>query len=217
MQNNSLSIIAVLALPVLLVHGYGEDSHVWDSWQKWLTANHITESKAVTFHKDDQCGTVIDHAAELGQLIHNDKKVNIVAHSKGGLDARWFIAHHHGRVANLIMIATPNDGSLSSYIDLTSCSFKGSAGLSDLWPGSAATQSQDQPSTRYFSVAGNYSFPCYIVTFRPVCYVVQNDGLVTVDSAESHYPVLGVFPVNHTSILTDKGVYDKVLPILARG
>ena len=40
-------------------------------------------------------------------------KVNIVGHSKGGLDARVFLAHNITRddVANLIMIGTPNAGS----------------------------------------------------------------------------------------------------------
>lgn len=40
-------------------------------------------------------------------------KVNIVGHSKGGLDARVFLADNITRndVANLIMIGTPNAGS----------------------------------------------------------------------------------------------------------
>ena len=40
-------------------------------------------------------------------------KVNIVGHSKGGLDARVYLADNITRndVANLIMIGTPNAGS----------------------------------------------------------------------------------------------------------
>ena len=60
-----------------------------------------------------------DHAKELGQIIKEVKmktgqdKVNIVGHSKGGLDARVYLADNITRndVANLIMIGTPNAGS----------------------------------------------------------------------------------------------------------
>ena len=35
-------------------------------------------------------------------------KVNIVGHSKGGLDARMYLGNSTQDVANLIMIGTPN-------------------------------------------------------------------------------------------------------------
>ncbi|PWU80702.1 MAG: hypothetical protein DLM72_10990 [Candidatus Nitrosopolaris wilkensis] len=38
-------------------------------------------------------------------------RVNIVGHSKGGLDARVYLANRTYNVANLIMIGTPNAGS----------------------------------------------------------------------------------------------------------
>ena len=46
-------------------------------------------------------------------------KVNLVAHSMGGLDARWMISHHGlgNRVASLVTISTPHRGSsLAEYI-----------------------------------------------------------------------------------------------------
>jgi triacylglycerol esterase/lipase EstA (alpha/beta hydrolase family) len=47
--------------------------------------------------------------------VPSPKQVNIVGHSKGGLDARVFLANNaftnNKAVANLIMIGTPNAGS----------------------------------------------------------------------------------------------------------
>ena len=58
-----------------------------------------------------------DHAKELAQIVQEVKsmtgenKVNIIGHSKGGLDARVYLAKTNTNdVANLIMIGTPNAG-----------------------------------------------------------------------------------------------------------
>src|SRR6185295_14334165 len=65
----------------------------------------------------DECGSSEDHAKELGSIIKTveDKtginQVNIVAHSKGGLDARVYLDKSVATdVAKLIMIGTPNAG-----------------------------------------------------------------------------------------------------------
>ena len=62
----------------------------------------------------------VDHAIELKKIVQKFKeatgaeKINIVAHSKGGLDARVYLANNlsSSDVANLIMIGTPNKGSI---------------------------------------------------------------------------------------------------------
>ena len=72
----------------------------------------------ITFKQsDDKCGSAAEHAKELSSQIADvtDKtgqsKVNIVGHSKGGLDARMYLGNSTQDVANLIMIGTPNAGS----------------------------------------------------------------------------------------------------------
>jgi pimeloyl-ACP methyl ester carboxylesterase len=112
-------------LPVLLIHGYRSTSNVWDEWVGQLEDLGI-HVKAVSFEDDpttavneDECGSAEDHAAQLNQWVSNFKeetgseKVNIVTHSKGGLDARLYLAKNPSSddVANLIMIGTPNEGS----------------------------------------------------------------------------------------------------------
>jgi triacylglycerol esterase/lipase EstA (alpha/beta hydrolase family) len=113
-----------------LIHGYGENSNIWDSWIDWLSGDHFdnTTSKVylITFPNDDECGSAKQHASDLRDIVnsilsatHSDK-VNIVAHSKGGLDARWYIADND-KVANLIMIGTPNRGSTTAIPAALSC------------------------------------------------------------------------------------------------
>lgn len=202
-----LGIVAVL--PILLIHGYAEDAHIWDSWISWLKADHFNAT-AITFSNDDQCGTVVQHAAELANILRHYGKVNIVAHSAGGLVARWEITHNQDKVANLVMLGTPNQGTTAAYTDLTSCA--GSAGLADLQPGSNATQAVDKTQTHYYAIAGNDSSPCFFIGgFRYTCYLEPNDGLVTVSSALSYYLSLGIWPYDHAGLVMHKDIYQRVL------
>jgi triacylglycerol esterase/lipase EstA (alpha/beta hydrolase family) len=83
-----------------------------------LENDGITAS-AVEFSLDDACGSAEEHASELNQIVEDFKaetgaeRINIVAHSKGGLDARVYLANNLSNkdIANLIMIGTPNAGS----------------------------------------------------------------------------------------------------------
>ena len=59
----------------------------------------------------------MDHSNDLTQIVQDVKnwtlndQVNMVGHSKGGLDARVYLANSGTHdVANLIMIGTPNGG-----------------------------------------------------------------------------------------------------------
>ena len=104
-------------LPVILIHGYFEDSSIWSVWEDLLRQNNIPFC-TISFHQsDDECGTAKDHAIDIAQIVQQVKdmtgqnKVNIVSHSKGGLDARVYLANTNTPdVANLIMIGTPNGG-----------------------------------------------------------------------------------------------------------
>jgi triacylglycerol lipase len=92
-------------------------SWVFSDWQPLLKSDGIPFC-TVTFHQsDDPCGSAKDHAKEPGDIvgqvknITGQKQVNIVGYSKGGLDARVYLAESGTHdVANLIMIGTPNAG-----------------------------------------------------------------------------------------------------------
>ena len=116
--NANTAVNSTTKLPVLLIHGYREDVSVWNKWINLLKNDGISAVYPITFKQsDDKCGSAADHAKELSNIIGQIKKetgqnkVNIVGHSKGGLDARVYLANNTQDVANLIMIGTPNAGS----------------------------------------------------------------------------------------------------------
>src|SRR5215211_2953574 len=63
-------------LPVLLVHGYNEDSSVWQRWEQLLKQDGIIYEK-VNFGIQgsfyDECGRAVDHAIDLKTMVQNMK------------------------------------------------------------------------------------------------------------------------------------------------
>jgi hypothetical protein len=176
---------------VLLIHGYYEGPGVWTQWLNYLHSDGITAAKAVHFGNDDQCGSSASHAEKLIGIVNKFKhdtgadKINIVAHSKGGLDARLYLANDLSNtdVANLIMIGTPNHGSPlawgTSLINPSTVNpfllpilerFFCLPAASDLEPGTEATLSVPNENTNYSTIAGSWTpdpYPLINVFYPP--------------------------------------------------
>jgi pimeloyl-ACP methyl ester carboxylesterase len=145
-------------LSVLLIHGYLNDASVWDDWVSDLETAGFNV-KAVEFNGNDRCGSAADHAKQLINIVEEFKastgsdKINIVAHSKGGLDARVFLNNSGTHdVANLIMIGTPNAGSpLAFSNDLCS------PAVFDIRPGASDLKAGENTNSKYFTIAGDWN------------------------------------------------------------
>jgi pimeloyl-ACP methyl ester carboxylesterase len=176
-------------LPVLLIHGYKSGPEVWDKWLPELEKEGI-KAKAVHFPIDDDCGSSESHAQQLDTIVQRFKtetradKINVVAHSKGGLDTRLYLANDlsNDDIANLIMIGTPNLGS-----PLATASLAFAAGsltispmmypylrafyclpaLQDLVRGSSATEAEINENTQYYTIAGDWTPSPYYNFFYP--------------------------------------------------
>jgi uncharacterized alpha/beta hydrolase family protein len=202
-------------LPVLLIHGYMEDTSVWNKWIDLLKKDGISAYPITFKQSDDKCGSAADHAKELSNIIGQIKKetgqnkVNIIGHSKGGLDARVYLANNTQDVANLIMIGTPNAGSpLAESIDM------GAPAVYDLRPGAAATQVKMNPNTKYYTIAGDWnpqSENCQLTLFLSFeqsgfsSLPIPNDGMVSVSSVESqdYFINLGHSKSCHSNLLSE--------------
>lgn len=191
-------------LPVLLVHGYVEDAAVWKKWEDMLRKDGI-QFFTVTFKdSDDKCGSAKQHAIELEKMVQDIKeqsgaqKINIVGHSKGGLDARVFLDITDTKdVANLIMIGTPNAGS-----PVAETNYACAPAVYDLRLGANATKAVINPNTKYYTIAGNW-MP---LTQGNLMIPGNDDGLVTVESVESqqYFQSLGRTEHGHAELLSEK-------------
>ena len=212
--NANTAVNSTTKLPVLLIHGYMEDAIVWNKWVDLLKKDGISAYPITFKQSDDKCGSAADHAKELSNIIGQIKKetgqnkVNIVGHSKGGLDARVYLANNTIKdVANLVMIGTPNAGSPLA----ESCEV-GTPGVYDLRPGAAATEVNMNPNTKYYTIAGDWNpqsenyqlfFSFEQAGFSSLS--IPNDGMVSVSSVESqdYFINLGHSTNCHSNLLSD--------------
>lgn len=106
--------------PLLLVHGvFFRDSNLLNYWGR--IPYELCKNGAIIFYGNHQSALSVKNSAEeltkrIKEIvnIYNCEKVNIIAHSKGGLDARYAVsllgADKH--VASLTTINTPHRGCL---------------------------------------------------------------------------------------------------------
>lgn len=105
--------------PIVLVHGLGmKDTFYMRSWGR---IDRVLRARGCTVYKSnvDAFGTVENNAAQLKAEIAailaqtGAEKVNLIAHSKGGLDAKHMIQHLNmeAHVASLTTLCTPHSGS----------------------------------------------------------------------------------------------------------
>ncbi len=111
--------------PIVLVHGLGmKDTFFMKSWG-WI--DRILRVQGYTVYKSnvDGFGTVESNAKqlkeEIGKILEETgaEKVNIIAHSKGGLDAKYMIQQMDmaKQVASLTTLCTPHKGSpIASFV-----------------------------------------------------------------------------------------------------
>jgi len=108
-----------LKYPVLLVHGMGfRDNKYIGYWGRIPRVLNEMGCSVYFGYQDSNADVETNgkHLAErINQIIHETgaEKVNIIAHSKGGLDSRYAISSLHmgDKVASLTTISTPHHGS----------------------------------------------------------------------------------------------------------
>lgn len=133
-----------LKYPLLMVHGMGfRDNRVIGYWGRIPKALEKCGAE-VFFGGQDSNGSIEGNAAQLKKTIEavlrqtGAEKVNIIAHSKGGLEARYLISTMGmaGKVASLTTISTPHNGSVTvdRLMDIVPQPLvKLGCGVTDLW------------------------------------------------------------------------------------
>jgi triacylglycerol lipase len=109
-----------LNYPVVLVHGIAmyDRTNVIEYWGR--IPKILADRGVQVFYGDtDAWGDYESNALMLKETIENillqtgKEKVNIIAHSKGGIDSRYLVWEHDfgGKIASLTTIGTPHHGS----------------------------------------------------------------------------------------------------------
>lgn len=132
-----------LKYPVLLVHGMGfRDGRYINYWGR-IPAKLEENGCKVCYGNQDSNGTVESNGVFLAEKIKEiiaqtgAMKLNVIAHSKGGLDMRYAISslNMSKYIASLTTISTPHHGSLTvdKLLRLPEFMIKFAAGCGDVW------------------------------------------------------------------------------------
>lgn len=176
--------------PLILVHGTGfRDFKVLNYWGRIPKA--LEDEGAVVFYGKQDCwGTIEVNAQTVKESIENVisetncKKVNIIAHSKGGLEARCVISNlgMANKVASLTTIATPHRGSqtMNLLCKLPKSLFKLVAFLTNHWFRVLGDQNPDfyatchQFSTSYAKIFNRENPDSDLVYYQSYTAIMKN-------------------------------------------
>jgi len=172
-------------LPVVLFHGILSSGNVWEPvWETELEKLGIPNDGNQNL---GELGSIQSNADLIAGRISSSldrwgvKKVNIVCHSKGGLDSRHYV-ETADNVANVIQIGTPNGGSpIADFVQKASLTalgilptvlinlFAGPAGVQLTTPHMAFYNLMhgSNGNVRYTALAGMYDAGCFAV--NPFC------------------------------------------------
>lgn len=108
--------------PILLVHGMGfRDNRSIGYWGR-IPQRLEENGFEVYLSGQDSNGSIESNAKKVSDSIDrilnakNAEKVNIIAHSKGGLEARYIASTlgYSGKIASITTLSTPHNGSKNS-------------------------------------------------------------------------------------------------------
>lgn len=112
-----------LRAPVILVPGWFDTGRDLAALRIRLLGAGLDDTQVRTLTFVDPTGSNVDHAAELDSLVSEviaesgASRVDIVAHSMGGLATRWYLATRpEAPVRRVAFLGTPHRGTLSAHL-----------------------------------------------------------------------------------------------------
>jgi triacylglycerol lipase len=228
--------------PIVLVHGIlGFSQLTFGGSKPAQYFRHIPEVLRKDGHvvptppRLNPAGSIIERAQDLKNYLQNnheipDQKVHIIAHSMGGLDARYMVSKlgMADRVLSLTTIVTPHHGSpiadlvhehthpeVNKLVEHLGIDIKGAFDLTTDACRQFNLDVTDSPGIAYFSIAGQFEPPRLFKKPQGLLGFTHdliqqreqsNDGLVSVNSAtlaerSESWTSLGVWDANHFRIV----------------
>ncbi|MGE0489441.1 MAG: esterase/lipase family protein [Vulcanimicrobiota bacterium] len=129
-----------LKRPIVFVHGFNGNPHRWDKVGEWLastgenrwggvveagkfenldpTSNMFALAFSRSFNSVETNKDELKAAVEAVCAATGASEVDLVVHSLGGLDARYYLQDPDEKVAHVVQMGTPNHGSYLANLEL---------------------------------------------------------------------------------------------------
>jgi triacylglycerol lipase len=185
--------------PILFVHGYVESASLWNTMIGRFEKDGYKKSELSAYTYNTSQSNKVD-AEEVKAHVESllkatgASKVDIIAHSMGSLNSRWYIKFLGGesKVDDWVSLGGPNHGTeTANFCFSTSCVEMrvGSKFLSELNAG------DETPGTVSY---GTWWSPCD--------EIINPDESVLLSGASNHKTAC----ISHTALTTDETVYKEV-------
>jgi triacylglycerol esterase/lipase EstA (alpha/beta hydrolase family) len=186
--------------PILFVHGWSESSSLWNTMISNFEKDGYPKSYLSNYSYNTSQSNKIDAEKEVKPrveaLLKNTgaTKVDIIAHSMGSLNSRWYVKFLGGEstVDDWVSLGGPNHGTdTANFCFSTACTEMriGSTFLSELNAG------DETPG------AVNYG-----TWWSPCDSIINPDSSVSLSGATNTKTAC----ISHTALTTDKAVYEQV-------
>lgn len=227
-------------LPIVFVHGlHGQASEWWGGNVMYECA--YKEGFRTAFVSLSDKSNNWDNGKQLANILgkisnHFKGKVNIVAHSKGGIDTQTALIHFgaHSYVNNVITLSTPFHGTALADLAYSTPAKWLMQLIGKLDSGTESLQTanmnhfrkitdfnQNISKNAYYTAAGTDWGPAFSASWFGGVYLSKvggaNDGQVNVSSAQLPYgKQLFVVPLTHENIHQGSAVFEKIYPTLQK-
>lgn len=109
--------------PIIFVHGFSGSGSNWTTMSNWFVRDGYPSAKLYRFNYSSLTASNKTSASQLATFIanvrsqHGNAPVTIIAHSNGGLVARWYRTQLGGTAAvkRFISLGSPHAGTTSAY------------------------------------------------------------------------------------------------------
>ena len=186
--------------PILFVHGYVESASLWNTMIANFEKDGYSKSSLSAYTYNTSQSNKIDAEevkSRVETLLKNNPgatKVDIIAHSMGSLNSRWYIKFLGGeaKVDDWVSLGGPNHGTeTANFCFSTSCvemrvgsKFLGELNAGDETPGTVS----------------------YGTWWSPCDEIINPDSSVALTGATNTKTAC----ISHTALTTDKTVYEQV-------
>lgn len=190
------------ALPILLLHGVLCNGGVWRPFMRWFAARDIGPVYTLSYGPPlASIEQFADQAAQMIEAIRAEtgaNKVIVVAHSMGGLVMRAYVRRFGGsRIARLVTIATPHEGSVLA------------------WLAFGQSMAQLRPGNRWLADLGTPQgddLPPIVSLWSWHDSMVAPQTSSRVEFGEN----VELAGIGHTALLRDREVFDRVVEEIDR-
>lgn len=211
--------------PVVMAHGILSNGGTWDrsadgfSWVNKLNSLGVPNSNRLNMGRLDNIG---NNAAKIASEVEASKrrwgvdKVNIVAHSKGGIDSREYV-EGNDTVERLVQLGTPNAGSpLADFVQriliqggarfgligalapvlIETLAAPAAIQLTTPYMAFYNARHGSNPKVAYTALAGDYNPDCFIL--NPFCKPLERALQLITGRGDTIVPVDSVHALGYT-------------------